>query len=80
MQAAWNAAASVQSVLHYPLTSGTLPCAAHTYAQCGGQGGTCTGADCKDAAWSDVACLSYDACTRVNHWWWCAFSLLRSAS
>ena len=46
--------------------------AVHTYAQCGGEGGSCKGADCKDAAWTDVACLSYDVCTRVNHWWWCA--------
>ena len=50
-----------------------LRCAVHTYAQCGGEGGTCKSeGQCKDAAWTDVACLSYDSCTRINHWWWCA--------
>ena len=54
-----------------PLSNPLLCRAVHTYAQCGGQGGSCTGADCKDAAWPDVACLSYDVCTRINNWWWC---------
>ena len=53
-----------------PLTAFLL-CAVHTYAQCGGEGGSCSGGNCKDAAWSNVACLSYDACTRINNWWWC---------
>ena len=72
-------ASFVHHVPCHPVTS-TVRRAVHTYAQCGGAGGSCKGADCKDAAWPDVACLSYAVCTRVSQYHWCAHSSARPSA
>lgn len=38
------------------------------YQQCGGKGGSCSGANCVDAPWPDKSCKSGSSCKRANEW------------
>jgi len=44
------------------------------YDQCGGAGGSCKGAQCKDAVWPGATCPAGFKCYRVSQWWRCASS------
>ncbi len=40
------------------------------WIQCGGTGGSCTGAQCADAAWPVVTCAGDFTCQRFNSFYW----------
>ena len=51
------------------LEEGCCCVAVGKYDQCGGAGGSCKGAQCKDAVWPGATCPSGFSCYRVSQWW-----------
>ena len=56
---------------HAPVPTPDCHCcvAVGKYQQCGGAGGSCKGAQCKDAVWSGATCPAGFSCYRVSQWW-----------
>ena len=60
--------AAVLSLTKWP-TDVKRSCAVAKYKQCGGAGGSCKGAQCRDGAWPGATCPKGFTCERVSKWW-----------
>lgn len=49
------------------------------YKQCGGAGGFCKGAQCRDGVWPGATCPSGFKCYRVSQYHWCVLGRVASA-